>query len=318
VLTAAYQVLLKNMTDEMMDREDFAILDPEFSAFSASTPLLLSAATLEAEIAHAMNFARELIGGKAERKGCIAICGFSLYELAKFGQSVGLPVLDGTTDIDTYDLFLSDLEQTKGFEFDVVCVLNCRSGVLPSASAPDSERYRDLARLYVAMTRAKTDLVLSWSGEPSPFLVGASEHFLSDAWAAYTATADLEYCGAPRRLAEHRPEAIENKSWKNMSGPEFLYSQNALGLSPELIAKLRLLVDGAGLRKGREYLRWGTLETASRDYRKSGRVRRIWGPEVGRQFDELVKQLDSKERVRSRIALAAKSTNGTDTELTVV
>jgi hypothetical protein len=291
VLEAAYQVLYSNLSDELIDREDFRILDPKYSSFSGSTPLILSAEDLASEIAYAIHFCKGLLSDKPMRKACIAVCGFSLYELGKFGDSVGIPVLDGRTDIDSGSLFLSDLEQTKGFEFDVVCVLNCVRGILPASSAPESERHRDLARFYVAMTRAKTDLVLSWSGQLSPFLSGCETYFLSSEWSAYVTTKP-ESCGAPRLLAQYRAEAAENRKWRKMTGPQFLYTPAALGLDPELISKMRLLIDGQPMRKARETIRWGSLGTAVRDYRKSAKVRALWGPSVGKRFEQLIETLE--------------------------
>lgn len=292
VLAAAYQVLYTNLSDELIDREDFRILDPKYSSFSGSTPLILSAEDLESEIAYAIHFCKETLANRPLGKACIAVCGFSLYELAKFGDSVHLPVLDGRTDIDSGSLFLSDLEQTKGFEFDVVCVINCARGILPASSAPESERHRDLARFYVAMTRAKTDLVLSWSGNVSAFLTGCESYFLSASWSTYV-TAKPEAIGAPRRLAQYRTEAIENRKWRKMTAAQFLYTPAALGLDAELLAKMRLLIDGQPMRRARETIRWGSLGSAIRDYRKSAKVRALWGPSVGKLFEELIERLEA-------------------------
>ncbi len=71
------------------------------------------------------------------------------------------------------------MHRAKGLEFKAVLVFGCTSDALPSAGMlrafvdPQDredaiERERRL--LYVAMTRARDELVLSWHGEPSPFL----------------------------------------------------------------------------------------------------------------------------------------------------
>lgn len=293
ILAAASAVLLGNMTDDMIDREDFPMLDPEYSAFSASTPLLLEADSLASEFSRAMAYAQELTSRKREGKACIAFCGYSFYELASFGRALGLPVLDGLTDIEGGSIFLSDLEQSKGFEFDLVCVLNCRAGVLPHGAAPEEERFRDLAKLYVAMTRAKTDLVLSWSGELSPFLANAGGHLLSANWAEYGDDRSVPHLGEPQRLESLRPYGIHRSNWRKLSASDFLYSSDfALGLSPELIAKLRELVDGRGLRRGTEAVKWTHLGSAADAFRSRPRARALWGPEVGAQFLLLVERLE--------------------------
>ena len=295
VLIAAYSVLTDNSTEEMGGRGDFEVLHPEYSSFSASTPLLLSAEDFESEIAYALRFARESLAGRDDGKACIAICGYSLYELVKFGKAIRVPVLDGKMDIDRGDLFLSDLEQTKGFEFDTVCVLNCCEGVLPSSTAPEDEKFRDLARLYVAMTRARTDLVLSFSGRRSPFLAKVENSFLEATWEEYGDGSAPPSVGRPRRLETHRQYGVHKTPWRELSGEQFLYTDMGIGLSTELIAKIRELIDGLGLKRGAERLRWKTMGAAAADLATQPRTSLLWGPEVGRQFAQLIKRLESLE-----------------------
>jgi hypothetical protein len=291
VLRAAYEVLKKNLTEEMLDGEDFEILDPQFSTFSGATPLLLRAPDLAMELRGALAFARERIEREPSAKVCIAICGYSFYELTRFGAELGHPVLDGSTSLDHGGLFISDLAQTKGFEFDLVCVVNCSRGVLPDRAAPEEERHRDLAMLYVAMTRAKTDLVVSYSGTPSPLLEGVEEAFLTASWDEYiTDVNQTPSVPVPKRLPDYRYGA-DREAWRGMTGARFLFSDVALGTSVELSAKLRQLVDGQGLRKQQQSLRWRDLGHAADDFRRHVRVQRLWGGEVSQQFDGLIQRL---------------------------
>lgn len=296
VLTAAYAVLFENLTDEMMDREDFEILDPEYSAFSAATPLLLKGEDFRGELNGAIALAKEKIAGNADAKTCIAVCGYSLYEISKYGDKIGIPVLDGTKNLDSGGVFLSDLEQTKGFEFDLVSVVNCAEGVLPDHTAPDEERYRDLSKLYVAMTRAKTDLVLSFSGRPSPFVAKAEASFLTGRWDEWVTIDEAARRSTPRRLEAFR-NGSPRKSWREMTGEEFLFSDMALGTSPELSEKLRSLVDGRGLMDMRKRIavRWKNLGAAADAYQGQLATRYVWGPEVGRQFEDLIQRLPRSE-----------------------
>jgi hypothetical protein len=291
VLGAAYQVLMNNLSDDLLDREDLDILDPEFSAFSGTTPLLLEANDLSVELRGALALGRERIENHADAKGCIAVCGFSLFELTRYGEMLGLPVLNGTTSLDYGSLFLSDLAQTKGFEFDLVCIVNCTEGVLPDRTAPEEERYRDLAMLYVAMTRAKTDLVLSWSGAPSPLLRGAEAKLLAGSWDEYVPDlAMLTHVPVPQHLDAYR-DGNHRKPWRDMTAEEFLYSESAIGVSVELSAKMRALVTGRGVKKRDLQLQWARLGQAADSFRRDARCRNLWGPEVGRQFAELVARL---------------------------
>jgi hypothetical protein len=290
VLTAAYRVLFQNMTVEMLDREDLEILDPEYSAFTGSTPLMLRADSFARELPAAIAFVRERLADLPEGKACIAVCGYSLFELSAFGRSIDLPVLDGSTSLEAGHVFLSDLEQTKGFEFDVVCIVNCSQGTVPDAAAPEEELYRDLARLYVAMTRAKTDLVVSWSGEASQFLRNAKETFLEADWSDYVGDEPIKEIDVPTRLEALRSEGAK-PSWRVLSGDEFLYTQDGIGLSVDFIAKIRQLVDGRGLRRMDQSLRWKTMGAAIDTVSRDSRARNLWGPEGTRQLQELARRL---------------------------
>jgi superfamily I DNA/RNA helicase len=71
------------------------------------------------------------------------------------------------------------MHRAKGLEFRAVLVLDCSAGVVPSDAAlaaqtdpKDRENAEASERqlLYVAMTRARDELVISWTRQPSPFL----------------------------------------------------------------------------------------------------------------------------------------------------
>jgi hypothetical protein len=293
ILEIASAILMDHMTEEMQDREDLPILHPEYSQASGSTPLLLEAGSVAAELSAAIQLANERVSRSPEVKVCIAVCGHSHYELRHYGAEIGIPVLDGSIDVDQGSVFLSDLEQTKGFEFDLVCIVNCSHRVIPDGGAPDSERFRDLARFYVAMTRAKTDLVLSWSGAPSVFVKGRGDQLLEGKWSDYIDLGNAKAVRAPTFLADLH-DASADHDWRKMTGASFLLSKHAPGVSIELSSKIRQLVDGRGLKKGSESLKWQTMGRAAEDYsRQPSSARRQWGPEVGKQFEDLISRLPS-------------------------
>src|SRR5690606_22177241 len=94
ILQLASHVLNENLTEEMIAGEDFEILDPEYANFSGPTPVLLSAKSLSQEISHALAYLRQEL--KPQQKGVIAICGYSAFEIERFGQKHGISVLDGS------------------------------------------------------------------------------------------------------------------------------------------------------------------------------------------------------------------------------
>ena len=70
------------------------------------------------------------------------------------------------------------LNDVKGFEFSVVLLLDTSDPQrdmyddFPSASVPWAERWRDVMRLYVAMTRARDNVYMIYINNPSILLRG--------------------------------------------------------------------------------------------------------------------------------------------------
>ncbi|MEX1361538.1 MAG: ATP-dependent helicase [Nannocystaceae bacterium] len=74
---------------------------------------------------------------------------------------------------------LGTMHRAKGLEFKAVLLVGCDAGQLPNEgvlrhlSDPQDREHaeaRERRLLYVAMTRARDELAVSWSGAPSPFL----------------------------------------------------------------------------------------------------------------------------------------------------
>lgn len=298
ILSVAYEVLVNNLAEEMLDSPDFDILDPEHANFSGAAPLLLGANTLEEEIGYARAYVEEFLDGSSGKKCCIALCGYSLYQVQEFGKHIGMKVLDGTITINEDDIYLSDLEHTKGFEFDLVLILNCNAGVIPDLRKPHSEQFRDLSRFYVAMTRAKYQLVISWSDRPSDYLKGLDDRILEASWAEYITDSDIQLAGIPPSLTEIRRahEQIDKKlSVLDLSGADFLYTRHAIGLEPNLIRKLRSLIAGGKRRSigGRTIpVGWNTLREAARDIDIYPASRKEFGDDTLQAFKALISRLE--------------------------
>lgn len=303
ILSAAYKILSKNMTDELSRLSDFEVLDPEFSNFSNSSPLLLEANTLSEELGFAMAYAKSELEQNPNWKACIAICGYSLFEIQEFALPHKIPVLDGTSGIGAGSIFFSDLEQTKGFEFDVVIVVNASSNVLPNPGSPERERYRDLSRFYVAMTRSKSSLVVSFSGTKSIFLDDAEDDFLSDKWESYLHD-DAARIEPPLKMSQRPCDIARHADILFMSGPEFLYSEMAIGVSGLLITKLREIIPGVSIRREGAFVQWKNIGSAFDSARNDVKSRQVFGPEGLKLFydfcekwniPEKVKKIDKKE-----------------------
>jgi hypothetical protein len=281
ILTAAHHILATNMNGGMADSE-VEIVDPEYANFSSSRPLLLKADSAEDELGFALTFMRERYSQNEEQgKGCIAVCGLNILQIRELGEQLGIPVLDGERGIGDESLFFSELEQTKGFEFDTMCVLRCTSDYLPHGELPDEESYRDLFRFYVAMTRAKLELILSYSGERSRFLSDAEEVLVAESWD--------EHCEAQQHgLRFNELKRIDERPADyRMTGREFLYTRQAIGMSTRLQEKLLQLVDGRErFDERRHQVGWKTIVDVLRS-RDTPTLSRLFGAETYKEFREV-------------------------------
>ena len=136
ILAAAYHVLYENSTSDDFSCASFSeIYEPEYANFSTIKPVIIHTDSLKKEFGYCFHFLAELFKNE-NKKACIVLCGYSLKEVKLIGTMLHLPVLDGSININNSNIFLSDLEQTKGFEFDMLCILNCNYGIIPNHSSP--------------------------------------------------------------------------------------------------------------------------------------------------------------------------------------
>ena len=190
-------------------------------------------------------------------RSCLAICGYSASAIEQLGEKLSLPILAANADVRTARIFLSDLEQTKGFEFDAVVVVNCSVGVLPHPNLPREESFRDLCKLYVAMTRAKTQLVVSYTNAPSPFIEAAQTCFVEALFEEYAERVDT---GGIRLPDQFIPKLLDSEAW-GRSGKAFLKSRDAVGLDRVVQEEIVSHVTGTERVRGRErkQLEWKTF-----------------------------------------------------------
>ena len=298
ILNAAFELLMNNLAEAFWENTDFEILDPSYADFSGPTPDILEAETLEQEIANAIVYIRQLHDGDQERKALIAIAGLTNLEVARYGSSdaVGIPVLSPDRKFSDSDIYLSDLEQSKGFEFDTVCIVNCKKGVLPDSRIPEDERFRDLARFYVTMTRAKVNLVISWSGCKSEYLEGAEEHFTEGTWREILDEIP-DPMPLPQRLSEIRVRHEDEIPIPLQSARQFLYQQHAIGFPSQVIEQVRKYVTGQGRTQGprKERIAWKDIGTAYRDLKQQPAARQRFGPETSEfLLENLAPLMDDK------------------------
>jgi hypothetical protein len=286
ILGVAYAILVENLAEQMLDAKDFEILDPRYANFSGPSPLLLSAPDLRQELHQALMYARSEAEANPNAKVCVAVCGYSEHELASFAAQVGFPLLDGTAKLSDGQVFISDLENTKGFEFQCVIIVNCANGVIPNPHAPEEEAFRDLSRLYVAMTRARQQLVISYCGAPSSLVAGQRTHFAEDSWDRYFPVPEPEKDFLlPVRLEQLRASEVP-AHFAIQTGEQYLYTEEAIGCPSQLIEKLRNLVTGRSATRNRSTVEWTTIGRALADTAKDVKSRQTFGPEGVRLLRE--------------------------------
>lgn len=284
ILAAAYALLQSNLHEEMFESEDLEILDPRFANFSGPVPMALAANTLEEEIAYARAYAATVLDQGA-RTVCIAFAGFTSRDVQGFAARCGVLALDGAYDPRNDGLVFSDLEQTKGYEFDTLLIVGCRDGVLPAREAPPEEQFRDVCKLYVAMTRARRELILSYHGAASVWLREVSGTIETDLWCNCERFEPGLLMGVPERLPELDPNAhIEDPG--ALTGLQYLYTSHAFELTPEAQEKLQELVDGTGARAaGRGHrVRWKNIRDLIQDLNTSRRQDGLFGPRVAEEL----------------------------------
>ena len=253
ILDAAFNVLSSNVDIKSIKDEDLELLRPEYADLSTNKPLLMNSDSLDLEIASAIEYLNGKLG--ENQKGCIAICGASLTYVKNIGQILKIDVLDGTTSISNSKVFLSDLEQTKGFEFDSVCIVNCTKGIIPNESLPKEEMYFDVCKLYVAMTRAKLEMIISYSGQLSDIFNASSEYFLLSSWHEHVKVKNI--ATLPPIWEVNSPV---DRYVLNMTGKEFVYSKNAMGVSRELQEKMLLHITGVSKSIDGKDVEWKSIK----------------------------------------------------------
>ncbi|MGZ8983566.1 MAG: UvrD-helicase domain-containing protein [Methylotenera sp.] len=241
ILTAAHNVLTNNFELRSKGCVSLEILNPEYANFSSPKPLLLKADSLKQELGYSVAYAKSCLDGGINRKVCIAISGYTPRGIQEIGRYFNLPVLSGEMKINAGNIFFSDLEQTKGFEFDTMILVNICSGTLPHPDLPPEESFRDLCKFYVAMTRAKLELIISYHLQLTEFIPENSNDFISARWdSGYSEYLDDQNWILPKSSMSEKQYGIE---WE-LTGRDFLLLPEAIGLPLNAQEKIDELVTG--------------------------------------------------------------------------
>jgi hypothetical protein len=294
ILKAAYDILIENLDEGMLDSSDLEILDPLYASRSSNEPVVLSASSLEEEIGYARTLAAQHLATNPGHRCCIAFAGYSVHEVEGFAQRLGYRALRGEDGPLEDGLVFSDLEQTKGYEFNLVILVNCRDGVLPPAGTAPEETFRHGCRLYVAMTRARDELYLSYSGAASKWLNRESRSLSFMNWDDVIALDSSLMTPPPTPLRQMDGDAAAGVL--SLKGRDFLYTPEARGLSLEAIKKIDELVDGVGLIRKQKRVRWRNMAILKDDLASQPSARLLFGPVVQAEIQERLKAIAAATR----------------------
>ncbi len=183
ILGSALRLLGEEPWDDMDDQSDS--LGGYRSVLSGPAPRFLPAATEEEELAAVVavvaQWHREFGDNAAIAVAAPTRDMVGAVQQRLLKAQISSVVIGGQGPTDTSGaVHVGTLHRFKGLEYRHVAIVGAAEGVLPRRSI---ERYRDTdplryrreyqkarSLLFVAATRARDSLVVSWSGRPSPFL----------------------------------------------------------------------------------------------------------------------------------------------------
>jgi len=163
--------------------EDFEIIDPEFSNLTGVKPIVidLRKITEKMEISQE-DIIYENIKARLDFVNSIAVVSEDDKFLRNLSQKLTnckikhKKILPNEREFQENNaggkvkVFISRMEPIKGYEFDCVILTDISEDSFPSRRIDDEELWRDAAKLYVAMTRARDELIFTYNEKPSFFL----------------------------------------------------------------------------------------------------------------------------------------------------
>lgn len=283
ILEAASDVFKNNIDPSEYNQGGFQLLDPEYANFASPKPFIRKTKNIDEELKFSISYLRDILTEK--EKGCIAICGLTYFQVKTLGNKLDINVLDDKLDVNISKLWISDLDQTKGFEFDRMIIINCSQGIFPNQKLPEREWFREISKLYVSMTRAKRELIISYSNELSSVFSNSLNFFNIDSnWQEYV---DIDNTiKIPIINSAISLELFELKK----KGIDFLRSSLAIGLSQNSQEKIFQLVQGKKSTNSSGFSdEWVNMETFIKDIhnpRIVPHMNRLLGPSVYKELKE--------------------------------
>jgi len=175
------QTLVINSDDNESD-----ILDPELSPYDGSRPIVV-----HCKQEHHVNTIFQLLIYRYRKNVSIAVVSESedvLNEIMKKvnNEKIYCYRLERNSDLDRWkeqqmstqsgSIIFSRLEAVKGFEFNTVIAADMSHGVIPKPGSPEEEKWKEAAIVYAALTRARDELIITYTDRPSEFVEEMRQH----------------------------------------------------------------------------------------------------------------------------------------------
>jgi hypothetical protein len=183
-ILAAGLALLESFgrTDLLTEAEARAI-SPELSTREGPKPLAIAASDRSRELTFVAQYVAQQLTLRPDAPIGIVVCGLrednpkALSEIQKQLLAAGLVtrLLSQESGLLAGGAYLSALETVKGFEFGLVLIARCSEVAIPDQETHPDERWREARRLYVAMTRGRDEVVFTYAGKASEYIVGMKD-----------------------------------------------------------------------------------------------------------------------------------------------
>ena len=136
------------------------------------------------------------------------------------------------------------------------------------------------------MTRAKRELIISYSQGMSSFIDKCVESFVQANWSEHSPNQTISQFILPSSTTKTYEEFYQDQRCIELTGKEFLYTKRAIGIPTELQNKLVEHITGIDKASDRKQVQWTNIRHAL-EFRPQDSLRNLFGPESYRRFIEL-------------------------------
>lgn len=167
VLRAAYALVANYEFADADEGEVIRPLEPDYASRHGPLPVLVKCRNTDEEAKYVVVTisslcAMSLTPGQICVIGCNQTVRDAIQHLLSQTELPFVPLREDVR-VDSEKIKISTIESSKGHEFHTVFIAGLVDGVIPPRGTEEAEVSREAARLYVAMTRARDDLHLSYS-----------------------------------------------------------------------------------------------------------------------------------------------------------